>query len=68
MEAQTVVRDHEQYSIALSEDRQTLVFNWGHVAGLSAEDFGAGIVEFANQCRLHKPVRALIEPFALTGP
>ncbi|MFV1991357.1 MAG: hypothetical protein ACC652_11530 [Acidimicrobiales bacterium] len=65
MNTPTLIEDHEQYSIELTEDRDTLTFSWKFVAGLSAEHFADGIVRFADQCNAHKPTRAAIVAMAL---
>lgn len=61
MQNEKVVEDIEQYSVVLAEDKKTLLLNWKRVTGLSIEDFRMGVVRFADQCKTHKPIRAVID-------
>ena len=60
-----VVDENKQYSMVLSEDKKTILFDWKFVAGLGAGDFRAGIIEFAGRCKKHRPTRAVISAAAL---
>jgi hypothetical protein len=57
----SMIDENSHYSFVLSEDKQALLFNWKHVEGLSVQDFRRGIAEFADQCKKHKPTRAVID-------
>lgn len=61
MENATVIKEHEQYSISLSGDRETLLFSWNHIPGLTARDFANGITDFASLCVSLHPSRAVFD-------
>lgn len=61
MEYGNVIKEHEQYSISLSGDGTTMLFNWNQIPGLTAQNFADGITEFATQCATHQPSRAVID-------
>lgn len=65
MENGQLLEDNGHYEFVLAEDRNTLLFGWKYVEGLSTEDFRRGISEFAERCRTHKPARAAIDARAL---
>jgi hypothetical protein len=61
MENGNIVKEHDHYSISLSNDGTMLLFDWSQTRGLSALDFSQGITDFARQCITHVPARAVID-------
>jgi len=61
VENDSVIDEHQQYIISLSDDGSTMLFNWNHLSGLSALDFAQGIMNFASRCETHRPARAVID-------
>lgn len=61
----TIIEENDQYRFILSEDNSVLMFDWKHIKGLVVENFQSGIIEFAAQCKLHKPTRAVIDAVEL---
>lgn len=57
--------DNDQYSVVSIEDRNTLLFSWKSVEGLSVQIFRDGIIALADECRTHKPDRVVIDASAL---
>ena len=60
-----LVEDNKQYSFVLDDSVKTLLFDWKFVEGLSAADFRAGIVRFADLCKVHRPLHAVINAVEL---
>ena len=61
----SMIDENSHYSFVLSEDKQTLLFSWKPIAGLSAQDFRRVIAAFADQCKKYRPTHAVIDATAL---
>ena len=57
--------EHEQYSFALLENKNTMLFIWEYVEGLSIADFRDGIITLATQCKKMLPDHIVIDAASL---
>jgi len=65
LEHEKTLEENEQYSFALIERKNTMLFIWEYVEGLSIHDFRDGILSFAAQCKKTMPDRAVIDAASL---
>lgn len=65
LENGSLIEENDQYRFVQSADKRALLFEWKHIDGLGIDDFRKGITEFASQCKIHRPVYAVIDAAAL---
>jgi hypothetical protein len=65
LEHEKTLEENEQYSFALIERKNTMLFIWEYVEGLSIHDFRDGILAFAAQCKKTMPDRVVIDAASL---
>ena len=65
VENEVVVGEHDNYSFAFIEKKNTMLFIWEYVEGLSIQDFRDGIATFAAQCKEVMADHVVIDAAAL---
>ena len=62
---EVVVAEHDKFSFAFIEKKNTMFFIWEYVEGLSIQDFRDGIAVFAAQCKKVMADHVVIDAAAL---